>query len=1316
MTDVILPRKLWYVDLRERKIVDQDFLLDQTQSIVILGEAGMGKSTLLSQLKDLEGYSFCTARKLLISADPKPLLQNASTLVIDGLDEVSAPREGDAVDLVLRRLAELELPRFVLSCRVADWRGATARQGIAEIYDQPPLEIHLEPLSQDDAKMYLSHALSDEEAEATIGHLENLGLSGLWRNPQTLKLVREVANQGRLPKSKGELFAEATRLLRIEHRTEKANSALATLPEKDVLAAAGAGFAALIVTDKEALSRETRPAEFDAPIAEITSIASAARLSDVLDSRLFEARSSDRFTYTHRAIGEFLGARWLAEQADTPRKQRRLLELLNNPSLVPASLRGIHAWLAWHSPALAEKVIASDPMGVIEYGDAENLTKSQSRTLLKALLELSKQNPWFRDWSDYRVGGLVQPGMLSEVRDIISDSRVEVGLRLLVLQALRHSELVPLLRTELLTLLLDTEAVFALRSEAGDRLVGLTKTPDWLEITSKLIEEKSENGARLAIELTNEIGFEHLDNGLILGMVEENLGRAASSVGVFLKFSQTLPDERIDIVLDFLAKRADPTLRSKDRDGRRLYFEIKDLAFALLKRRLKDPPDHVERLWSWLRPFDSNSGVDRESSESISNALETNDNLRQAIQNHVLLIEKNDLNIWQRLSRLLQPAAGLRPSEDDLIQMLNRLPTGDLRWRELVELSGSGPEQGLKVRAAAERFASGDEDAMGWLSDRANPRTPDWQIEQERRAQERAAQIAAEWNRHREQFSARIDSLRNGEYGSIINPAKAYLKLFSDMDDEPKDGPARIEQWLGSELRDAALAGFETFLVRQPPFPSAEELASSYADSKRWDAAYIIVAALAERVRTNRGFIDLQDERLIAGYIELSHSSIDDHAGIDGLKETLARELLARGKWEFALRLLLEPQFDKGVKHVSGLYSFLRNEEDSELIGRLGVDWLTNFPAMSDIAQIELVDQLLRNPVGSKDILSLLRRRVTEELSDDLRLAWDAVGIILDFDGTRARLDGAGGVSKELLWSLRARLAEKNGTHFPTPLDAEQLAWIIEKFRPFFPYTEHPTGGWSGDTNSWDATEYLSELINRLGDKTSSIATKKLVALRDAPRDGYYNRLRVAAAEQKRKRIEASWVAPDIGTFASAIADHAPTNAPQLQAVILEELKQVQNKITGSALDWYKDFFFDDGTPRGEEDCRDTILKMFGELPFGIQAAPEGHLADNKRCDIECTLPGIMVPIEIKGQWHKDLWTAADTQLDVLYTNDWRAERGIYLVLWFGPTTEKKLKRPPLGIDTPETAAQLQSALAGQSATTQEGRTEIVVLDLTRPG
>jgi hypothetical protein len=261
VTRPILPRKLWHQDVRDHVSVDQDFLRSCPHSLIVLGEAGMGKSTLLRQLIGVQDYAFCTARTLINAPDPVGLTKGAGTLVIDALDEVSAQRDGDAVDLVLRKLGSLGYPRFILSCRIADWRSATAVQGIADLYETAPLELHLEPLDRADAIIFLTATLGEVRAEATIEHFEARGLDGLWSNPQTLELIETVASQNRLPASKGELFREATGLLRAEHREEKADTDLAVMAENEVLDAAGAVCAALILTGKEGVSTGFRSSD-----------------------------------------------------------------------------------------------------------------------------------------------------------------------------------------------------------------------------------------------------------------------------------------------------------------------------------------------------------------------------------------------------------------------------------------------------------------------------------------------------------------------------------------------------------------------------------------------------------------------------------------------------------------------------------------------------------------------------------------------------------------------------------------------------------------------------------------------------------------------------------------------------------------------------------------------------------------------------------------------------------------------------------------------------------------------------------------------
>jgi hypothetical protein len=1311
MQGTLLRRKLWYQDRREIVNVDQNFLQTDARSLIVLGEAGMGKSTLLLGLKDIEGYSVCTARKLINSPDSAALMGAATTLVIDALDEVSARLDGDSVDLVLRRLVELALPRFILSCRVADWRKATALQGITDFYETAPLELHLEALTREDATMFLADRVGDDRADVAIDHLEQRGLGGLWRNPQTLNLVSEVVAATTPPTSKGALFFEATSRMRSEHREEKADTPLVALAEHEVLDAAGAAFATMILTGKEGISRKAQLAESDTPLAEAAGLPGAGALPQILGSRLFSGLSDDRFGYDHRAIGEFLGARWLARQAVTPRKRRRLLELFNGQSLVPASLRGLHAWLAWHSPSLAEQVIAGDPMGVIEYGDADSLTPSQGRALFQGLRRLSKNNPRFRDWSEYRSGGLVQPELLSEVRDAVAGSDVEFGLRLLVLQALKRSPLVAALTDELTSLLLSTSDTFANRSEAGDRLVESGTPLDWPSVFETLLEQGTDDSVRLVSELMNEIGYDRFGDALLLHMVRAQFDRTERTVGVFFSLERDLPDDRLDVLIDGVADHA--RARGKPHE-RREDGAMTDLLYALLARRLTLPALDVATLWSWMEPFDERNGYQRETRQDVARLFEANEALRRALQRHVLLDLPGEKSPWQRNWRMSERSAGLMPTKSDVRALLDSLEEGDDRWRDVVTIAQHGPENGASVRVAAARFAAGDAEATEWLAGLAEHVVPEWQIEQEKRARERREKRDAEWTEHRANFAENVEELRRGDYEYVVNPAKAYLKLFQDMGDEASDGPARLAKWLGPDLRDAALDGFDAFLKLDPPQPSATEIVESHAQGRRWAAGYIIVSGLAERQRTGNGFDDLPDERLMAGLFELRHTRIDDHAGIVGLEALLADQLRRRGAYDSALRQFFEPQLAARLQHVDGLYAFMRGEEDSASAQMLALEWIGRFPHISGEAETEILDRLLGTGEGHETLRSIVRERRASDLGDERRRTWDAVGIIVDFAET-LRLLGAGrDIEPELLWHLRARLGDRRHGAQHNQLDVPQLAWAIATFRPLHPAMRRPNTVTTGDTNAWDATNYISALINRLGDNASAEATEALVDLRDASADGYTELIRVAVAEQKRKRVEAEWQSPGLNTVIAAVTDQTPTTAAQFLAVVVEELSVIQAKIRGSDVDWYRDFLVD-GRPATEEHCRDTIIKMFGDLPFEAKALPEGQLADSKRCDILCMLGDMVIPIEIKGQWHRDLWTAADRQLDLLYANDHRAGGGIYLVLWFGRAAAKAPKAPPGGVPPPQTASELRDALASLSVSTGDGRTEIIVLDFTRP-
>lgn len=559
-----IARKLWYEANGERVFLTQSEIAGRTESLIILGEAGMGKSFLLEWLAQSPHFAFCTARQLINRHSPATLLNNARVLVIDALDEVSAQKDGDGVDLVLRKLGELGCPPFILSCRVADWRSATGRETIREQYGQRPLELHLQAIDDADAIAFLADQLDIGSAEAVVAHFSQRGLQGFLGNPQTLELVGRVAGKGPLPETRGELFERAIEVLRVEHRDDKAENQLARMTGLD---AAGAAFASLILTGNEAIVRSAsaNSAFGDMQIAEIMRLPGGDAVRQMLDTRLFKADGADRFSYSHRRIGEFLGARWLANLANTRRKRARLLSLFHGRSLVPASLRGIHAWLA-RDPALAPAVLAADPMGVIEYGDTDNLSIEHARLLLASLSDLSKDNPRFRVSAPYSIRGIVQPALLDEVRELIISSDTSFALRLTLVESVKGSSIASSLTTELRGLVLDQNSFFAIRRSAGAALVGIDDNGIWDSTVQTLYALGDRLSIRLALELVHEVGYARFADSLIIDLVVAYTSLESRTIGVLWELQRRIPVSRLETLLDLYASRV---RGMEDRDQRR---------------------------------------------------------------------------------------------------------------------------------------------------------------------------------------------------------------------------------------------------------------------------------------------------------------------------------------------------------------------------------------------------------------------------------------------------------------------------------------------------------------------------------------------------------------------------------------------------------------------------------------------------------------------------------------------------------------------------------------------------------------------------
>ena len=445
-----------------------------------------------------------------------------SRLIIDGLDEVAAMEEGDPLHNVLKKLIACGKPRFVISCRSAEWRGVTARFDIENDYGHAPMILNLEPFSEEDVVEVWAREVDQQQAKKAIQNLDSVGLGALFKNPLYLQLVTAVVKEkGRLPETKAELYECATASLRREHSPFQSSNALASLSEDEALDAAGSAMAVMLLTGEVSISK-TQVGEGALCLSDLSGLMDIETVKAVLGSKLFrpdtlkDSTDYSFFMPIHRTVAEFLSARWLVREVEkksnSSRVARRLLGLISAEGGVPASLRGLHAWLPKFSPErLGPKVIDRDPYGVLRYGDGDHLSASQARQIIQGLRQLANFDPYFRYdwWENISIKGLAHSDLVEEIRCIIGDAEEPIYLRSLLLEAIKGSNIATELRPDLQAIMFDAKRDFYERKKAGIAIFHINDhTFDWSAELVRLSHMSDDESPRLAVELIPEIGIE----------------------------------------------------------------------------------------------------------------------------------------------------------------------------------------------------------------------------------------------------------------------------------------------------------------------------------------------------------------------------------------------------------------------------------------------------------------------------------------------------------------------------------------------------------------------------------------------------------------------------------------------------------------------------------------------------------------------------------------------------------------------------------------------------------------------------------------
>ena len=1098
----------------ECRVVDPGELESCVDPVVILGDPGMGKTTLLRGLCERTDLTYLHAAALVRAEDPMALIPEDALPVVDGLDEIATPAAGSAVEAVLSRLRETESLPPVLACRAAEWRDAADLARIEDAYAREPMVLYLAPFDDDEARAFLTREYPGIQVHALLQHLRNRELAHVCGNPLVLRLFAEAARGGGgLPGTRAELLERASRAMAGQDRGPQVVR-LVRRDEEELLLASGAICATMLLCNLAGV-HDRVPGEAPAGflnVADIEALPFAGDAAEALATRLFRAEGEGRFSYFHRVLAEYLGARWLARCVDEGLSAERAHTLFGRG--VPTALRGMHAWLARLSSSQAGRCIAVDPWAVLRDGETGTLDLEHARALLAALRERSGEDPCFdtEDRGPHPAAGLMRSELKDDIVGILASPGPHAHLSACLAEAMAGTELSVEAGWMLEGILFDSARAHGERAMAF-RSLWLAGIRDGEAAARQLVEMGDGVSARLACE------------AVVAACQEEAPARSASRAGRaklrLVSGGEAAAQERppgvsgdglfgsldgaaLAAVLDGLASGAPAMLGEADGWERSvLSDQVRRLAARVLEDDATVTP---KRVWSWIgwtREADGEGGGARERLAALFGRERA---LRTGLLAHVLLTPRvGGARIGCR--ELEAPGIGLDPDEEDLAGVLAALRARSADGTEDPELRGQLLALHRSARAAAD------------MADELAPpiEMPGWTAEDGRHDAAARARVP-DRRSLRESLAGKADLIAAGDVRVLAAPAAVYLGRFGELvlRDAPVAPEKRLREALGDELSEQVLAGFVAVLGRDD-LPGARDIAEVHCTGGEHEAEAPLICGADVALRDGLPFDRVGRDTLEAAYMAWLRApwSASDRR-LDSIGSTLeAMVFTGIEAIEGHFRASIEPQLAHDVEFVRDLDRMAEYYRFAGLAGRLSVDWLREYSELNSDTRAELITCAIESAPRDalRDLIVDCRGRMPPE--GRARLLWLAAACLVDLDGSREELLAAAD-DPDFLGHVREAIGHLN-RFSDAPL--ESLVFVVQAFgarwarMPARPGEDGRGHGWR---NPCEASAFIERTIHAIANRPQVEATDALQNLIANHAPSYADTARQALAFQRK--------------------------------------------------------------------------------------------------------------------------------------------------------------------------------------------------------
>jgi hypothetical protein len=1311
-------------------------------NIVLLGNPGGGKSHLFESSAAHSSGTFVTARNFLNI----PAFDQEKLLFIDALDERRAGRgDQDTIDAIVRKLFEVS-PRGVrISCRERDWLGESDLAAFMPYFDTSggSVVLALQDLSRDE-QLAVLQGEEGLDPKRFLSEASERGLGDFLTNPQNLiMLARAVKNGGQWPTTRRQLFQISTDLLLREGNRERSRTGDGIYTADELRDAAGAACAVRLISDVEGISLREQGDGPDFPSYRSIFPEDPNRLRAALGRRVFTSgRLSESVDYAHRTIAEFLGGAWLANKVRSGLPLGRVLSLLGDGCHPASELRGLHAWLAVFLPEHAGKLIEGDPYGVLTYGDAASLAPSHRLILLSEISSFSKQDPWFRnsDQSSFALGALSASDMVGAFRALLRSPDANFGMKSLMLDAMAVGAPLPELQVEFSSILIDASVSPALRIKAFHAILNLGD--EGRRIALQIYREqlsKDPSDIRVRAEVIAEIyeaGFTPSD---IAALVRDALGLETDTVGFSLwQLAECFPIEEAHAVLSAIEPIKRRSKPHEQKPGeRRNESQVIHLFDRTLLRLLREDAVSItgEQLWNWLwarrRIKSTSSSV---FSKDIKSELEQHQDLLRAAVNEALEALVLDEKQWSFIHKLREATFNAL-AEDTLLDLASSKALGSQTKPEMreffydlaISLSYTNPSGSTAIFEQIFAYAN-DVPELQAIRDRAlTCKIEGWRLRENKHLASENAEYEAEKNSNRRSFEENKPSIKSGEHLNWI----AFIAglYFGDAFNVSRQATPyeRLGTALGEENVQVALEGLIACL-RNSEIPSLEVVARVSAQNQYYEWWYGLIAGLDEAWLRHPQLNAYSDDLLRTmlaielllptHYYEANVSRLIDRGWKNAaLKE---RPALVRESYIAVARAKLgaNDQFVPGIRELLTFPSL------APFRTSVALELLRDYPSPRRSYLEELIQSVLSDPGAHAAFLSIAQPIVggSGTIDETSRGLWLAAAYLSCPDGYYSELISYAENNPGIVWMLRDLIGNDRDKNEPSiVITVQQTAVIAKTAARHFPSCGHPTSGWSGDRNPWDGADFVRMLINRLSADPSAEATEALVDLvDDKSLISYREHLQHALANQRTRRRDSEYLRADWQQVVDTLANKTPANVRDLHALILAHLEDLKGRIRSTNTDIYKRFWNENSqgrvdNPKSEESCRDVLVDFLRILvqPLGTIVEPEGHMANDRRADIAVSLHRQKVLVELKRDYHSEVWNASETQLDRFYTIDPEAGGfGIYGVFWFG-YKDRPVRRHPESRVRPRSAREMEQMLRDMVPPEKRHRIAVVVLDVS---